>query len=246
MSLQLIEFENRKFYVSPNSKLEEDFWNLYSSKKWEYDYLLFMLANRNGKVFLDIGSWIGPVSLLMASCYEKVVSIDFDPVANESFKQNLLINQIMNVDLCEIGFSDRREKVKVSTDTLGSSMTSLFGNLNHKTVEVDVLRFDSFIKQCSYENDIGFIKIDCEGAEYKFLDQIYKFLDEHPVKVLVSYHPFVLKKPVYYFIKVYHWLMQIRFKRYYFKKNGGVIIKRPYRPLFRLSDNIPMADVLES
>lgn len=244
MFKRLIEFENNKLHVEGHSKLEDDFWDLYASRKWEYDYLNFMLANRHGRVFLDVGSWIGPVSLLMAGYYDKVVSVDLDPVANESFKRNLEINNIKNVELYELGFSNKADKVKVNTDSLGSSMTSLYGKLSQDTVEVKVMRFDDFIEQSTFKNEIGFIKIDCEGAEYKFLSQVYNFLTKHHAKVIISYHPFVIKKPRYYFVKIFHWLMQLRFRRFYFTKKG-LIVKEPFHPLFKLGDNLPMADVLE-
>lgn len=246
MPSQSIEIENRKFTVEYHSELETNFWQLYSHKKWEYAYLKFMLDNRNGNVFLDIGSWIGPVSLLMAGFYRKVISIDLDPVANKAFKRNLEINNITNVELHELGFSDSAGSLELSTQNLGSSKTSLYDKVTGDVVPVNLVRLDTFFENHSDKSEIGFIKIDCEGAEYKFLDQVYGLLRKRKLRVLVSYHPFVLDKPRYYIIKLSHWFRQLFFRRRYFLRDGTIIVKEPFQPVFRLTDNFPMADVLES
>jgi FkbM family methyltransferase len=232
--------------VISNSVLEENFWNLFAAGKWEPEYLFFMVNNRKGKVFLDIGSWIGPVTLLMSKHYDEVLSVDFDPVAIKSFMNNLSLNSISNVTLYELGLSDKTGIIRVGSEALGSSMTSLYTKPLSNSVEVKVIRFDEFVAKLKNKDSIGFIKIDCEGAEYKFLDQIYAFLRKQSVRVLISYHPFVLKKPYYYFIKLYHWLRQLQFTRYYFSTQHGVIVKKPFQPVFKLADNFPMADVIES
>lgn len=241
-----IRYNDTDFKVASNSAVEENFWNLLATEKWETEYLAFMVNNRKGSVFLDIGAWVGPVTLLMSRHYDEVLSVDFDPVAIRSFKNNLSMNSISNVTLYELGFSDRTGSIRISSDALGSSMTSLYTQPLNDTVEVQVVRFDKFVSQLTNRDSIGFIKIDCEGAEYKFLDQIYAFLRKQSVRVLISYHPFVLKRPTSYFIKLYHWTRQLQFTRYYFSKDNGVIVKKPFHPVFKLTDNFPLADVIES
>src|SRR5689334_5985545 len=119
---------------------EDNFWNAYQAGEWERTSLRFMIENRRGKVFLDIGSWIGPVSLLMSILYERVVAIDFDPVANKSFRRNLDLNNTKNVTLHEIGLSDQAGRVTINAENLGSSMTSLYGEASGNTLEVSLVR----------------------------------------------------------------------------------------------------------
>jgi FkbM family methyltransferase len=246
MSIRTISIEGQRFDVEAFSGKEEHFWNAYESGEWERTALKFMLEHRKGAVFLDIGSWIGPVSLLMSKYYEKVITVDFDPVANKSFRHNLSLNKTSNVTLHEIGLSDRAGKATVNADDLGSSETSLYGKPLGKTLEVDLIRFDEFINRLPERDRIGFIKIDCEGAEYKFLDQVYRFASRQKVMVTISYHPFVLRRPYYYVVKLYHWIRQLPFRRYYFTSAGNIVVKSRFVPLFRLVDNFPMADVIAS
>lgn len=244
MSLHEVEFSNKKFNVEATTRHEVDFWTLYNSKKWEQVNLQFMIDNVNGDIFVDIGSWIGPVSLLMSRYYDKVIAFDLDPVANEKFKNNLSLNSVANVSLYEVGFSDQAGVLEIDGEDLGKSVTSIYGNGQGKKIKVKIVRLDEFLASLPSQEKIGFIKIDCEGAEYKFLSQVYSFIRGRKIKVLISYHPFVLKKPGYYFTKLRHWLAQLPFERLYFTKEGNIISKKPYHPLFKLIDNFPMADVL--
>jgi FkbM family methyltransferase len=239
-----VEFAGKKFTVDAATPTEENFWTEFSNGRWEQVSLQFMIDHRKGATFVDIGSWIGPVSLLMSQLYRNVVSVDFDPVANKKFRKNLELNNVKNVSLHEIGLSDAEGTLRVNADDLGSSMTSIYGQVNDNSIEVKVQRFDEFMGSLPVA-DVGFIKIDVEGAEYKFLPQVYRFIRRTGATALVSYHPFVLRKPLYYFTKLKHWLLQLQFNRYYFTSDGRVVFRRRYVPLVRLADNFPMADVLK-
>ncbi len=80
---QLIEINQRghSFQVYVNNNDEDSFWKNYRTGEWEPETLDFILSHVKYGWFLDIGSWIGPVSLLMAGKYAKVISVDFDPLA---------------------------------------------------------------------------------------------------------------------------------------------------------------------
>lgn len=245
-NIKTIIIGNDSFLTIVDSPSEEIFWEKYCTGNWESTLLNFLVQHANGGVFLDIGSWIGPISLLMAKHYEKVIAIDLDPVANEKFKANCSINNIDNIVLNEIGFADRESVVFVDGSKLGSSETSIFQVDNNKAIPARVTRFDDFVNQLTEAENISFIKVDCEGAEYLFLTQIYKFIRKRRVKVSISYHPFVLSKYKYYFLKIVHWIIQLRYKRYYFTKEGQVITKKPYVPCWKNIDRLPLADIIES
>jgi FkbM family methyltransferase len=245
-NVRQVNFFDKSFVVEATTEHEQNFWELYNSKKWEQEYLKFMTSNVNGQIFVDIGSWIGPVSLLMSNYYDQIIAFDLDAVANNKFKKNIGLNNIKNIALFEMGFSDKAGTLQISADKLGHSVTSIYGNKAGKQIDVNVVRLDTFLKSFPDNKKIGFIKIDCEGAEYKFLSQVYRFIKRRRVKVLISYHPFVLKKPGYYFVKLRHWFSQLPFQRIYFTKDGKLVTRKPYQPLFKLVDNFPMADVIIS
>jgi FkbM family methyltransferase len=244
VAVRKIQFGGELFEVEVSSPAEQQFWDAYTSHQWEYQSLCFMMDNRRRSVFLDIGSWIGPVSLLMAKLYEKVVAVDMDPVANEKLRKNLALNRLSNVAIHPIALSNRSELVSVNSSYFGSSMTNLYTPPGDAGSAVNTIRFDEFVRSLAERDQIGFIKIDCEGAEYKFLFQVYAFVRKQRIMAHISYHPFVLKKPRYYFVKLIHWFTQLQFDRYYLSRKGHWIFRRRFVPQFRLTDNFPMADVI--
>jgi hypothetical protein len=139
--------------------------------------------------------------------------------------------------------------MQIDATHLGESTTSLFSEIpksDGNKLSVRVTRFPTFIKSIQNFEKISFIKIDCEGAEYLFLGDVYQFIRGRKIIVHISYHPWVVAKPKYYFTKLFHWIKQLKYKRYYFTKSGMLIIKQPYSPLFSLGDRFPMADFIES
>lgn len=58
------------------------FWDLYRQDGWEPETQALVRANlKPGDLFLDIGAWIGPVTLWALDCGAFVIAIEPDPVA---------------------------------------------------------------------------------------------------------------------------------------------------------------------
>lgn len=246
MTIRDIRFKEVNFKVYLHTDAHQTFWNNYSMGKWEETTLNFLLENKRDGYFLDIGSWIGPVSLLMSNFYEKVISVDLDPEANRIFSENVRLNNIQNIEHYCHGLGDLEKQIEIDADDLGSSTTNIFNANSSKKIKVLIKKFSDFITNIPDHEKINFIKIDCEGAEYTFLGQLYDYLSNRQLVAIISYHPWVIRKPRYYFIKLYHWIRQLKFKRYYFRKDGTILTMKPFSPLFALYDRFPMADVIES
>lgn len=247
MTKKRIRKGKTEFIVDLGSIEEEKFWTSYENDDWETQALKFLQGNIQGGYFLDIGSWIGPVTLLMAKHYEKVIAVDLDPVANERFAINVGLNNLKNIDHYNIGLGHKTEEIEINADKLGSSLTSIFESTSSNKIKVKIVRFVEFISKLPNHEKIKFIKIDCEGAEYTFLSQVYKYIHGKNILVIISYHPWVLKKSKYYFSKLYHWLKQLTFKRYYFNKDDSILVKQSYQPLFfKGGEKFPMADIIQS
>lgn len=58
--------------------------------KWEPGtfHILDLFKNDKG-ILIDIGAWIGPITLYSASLFNKIVSIEADPVAIEALTANI-------------------------------------------------------------------------------------------------------------------------------------------------------------
>jgi len=67
-----------------------EFWRLYNAGKWEPEtHALLKEVLKPGDLFVDIGAWIGPVSLWALELGASVVAVEPDPVALEELERQL-------------------------------------------------------------------------------------------------------------------------------------------------------------
>ena len=75
------------------TKLDRAFWTRWLPNGWEADTFDFIENHvREGTVVLDIGAWIGPISLYAAALGGRVISLEPDPVAYASLAENVRLN----------------------------------------------------------------------------------------------------------------------------------------------------------
>ena len=79
-----IHFKKKKFLVAPTNY--QNFWNNFSN--WEQNDLDFLSQiGEENKIFIDIGAWIGPYTLVAASMGMKVYAFEPDKVAFQELKK---------------------------------------------------------------------------------------------------------------------------------------------------------------
>ncbi len=80
-------------YHNPSVSIEqrwERFWAVYHQDGWEPETkALVREVLKPGDIFVDIGAWIGPVSLWARECLAEVIAIEPDPVAIPELKRRL-------------------------------------------------------------------------------------------------------------------------------------------------------------
>ena len=72
-----------------------EFWQGVESQTWKQSTLAVLdwyLSNKPHSVFLDIGAWIGPLSLYAAHLAKAVYAIEADPIAFSALNANLKLN----------------------------------------------------------------------------------------------------------------------------------------------------------
>lgn len=177
-------------------------------------HMLDMFQNKEDGVFIDIGAWIGPLTLYAAHKYDKVIAIEADPFANISLKANVKSNDFKNVQIIDRAISNTDdENVKFGGNgPLGNSESTLMVNdknyeditkkytdLTHnthtETVNVKTITLDKIIKTTDLDvSKISFIKIDIEGSEKLVLPHIKDFLISCNAPLHLSLHPGFLEK----------------------------------------------------
>lgn len=163
-----------------------EFWNNHFSF-WEEDTFDFIFKYLDKeKIFIDIGAWIGPISLIAAQHSKQCICFEPDEIAYNEFIQNIELNNIKNISLENKAISIHKQ-IQLGAPSLGESMTRDECNENSKTYECLNL-LEIFTKYNILEKDVSVLKIDVEGHESELLQD--KFLWDLNVPMYISLHPF--------------------------------------------------------
>ncbi|MCD7109678.1 FkbM family methyltransferase [Rhizobium sp. DKSPLA3] len=179
------------------------FWDNLSNGIWEYDTLqtIKQLVGPRS-LFIDVGAWIGPITLLAASCGANVVSFEPDPAAYEELQNNLAANQpaFENVITINSAIGSAAEEITLYTRRAGNSETSIFQT--HERFGENVECTESFkVKMLDLRSEIAnryraerhdniIVKIDVEGAEFHFFADVAPYLASIGATILLSTHSF--------------------------------------------------------
>lgn len=163
-----------------------EFWNSHFSS-WEEDTFNFIFKYLNKeKTFVDIGAWIGPISLIAAQHSKQCICFEPDEIAYDEFTQNIKLNNIKNIFLENKAVSIHKQ-IQLGAPILGTSMTRDGYNANSKTY--DCLSLAEILSKYNLsEKNISVLKIDVEGHESELLQD--KFLWDLNIPMHISLHPF--------------------------------------------------------
>jgi FkbM family methyltransferase len=186
-----IQRDGFRFTVE-DERIEEgyDFWTVFENRTWEPELdniLRYYLKPEMDLV--DIGAWIGPITLMATSLCRHVWAIEPDPVAARLLRTNIaLSNCKQSVTVREVAINDSCSPVALSPTSggkFGDSMTSIWNT--GEILEVAGYTIETLFQQCHIDSAC-LIKIDVEGAEEKFLPQAKPFLQSLGVPILLSLH----------------------------------------------------------
>lgn len=163
------------------------FWRDHFLKGWEQSTFDFILPRLDkNKVFIDIGAWIGPISLVASHFSRKCICFEPDEVAYKEFRDNIKLNGINNIILENKAISIH-SNIKLGAYQLGKSDTR--DSCLENSFEVNCLNpseiFDKFIIK---QNEVSVIKIDIEGHEQVLLKN-HSLLWDLNVPMQISLHP---------------------------------------------------------
>jgi FkbM family methyltransferase len=134
------------------------------------EYGLFNININKDETFIDVGANIGIVSIYVKKKFGcKIISFEPSPYNIENFKANILLNgfNLSDFDIYEKAVTDIDNDI-VNISKIQNNMggcTILSNNENSNSVET--ISLSNFIT-----SDVSYIKIDCEGSEYKIIPSI--------------------------------------------------------------------------
>lgn len=181
----IVKKRETEFNVEYTPAISEKFWKT-EFASWEEDTFEFISKNLNKKkVFLDIGAWIGPMSLYASYHSKSCIAFEPDVVAYTELGKNIKANNIKNI-FTEFKSVSIYETIQLGALFLGHSCTSSLDTRNTFT-SVSMSIDEILLKYNLDENNISVIKIDIEGHEEELLKD--ETLINLNVPMHISFHP---------------------------------------------------------
>lgn len=135
--------------------------------------------------FVDAGANIGAYTLNIGKLLTKgeVFSFEPNPRALVYLKENIKINKLNNINVVEMGLSDKDEIVALYTP----SLTTASINKNQASSEKEVIQLTTLDAYCSKHNisNVDVLKIDTEGHEMKCLTGANDIIKQTKKMILV-------------------------------------------------------------
>lgn len=171
--------------------INHEFWK---EENWEkFTYSCLKQFSQSDKIFIDIGAWIGPISLVASKLNRTCHSIEPDPISFSQLKENINLNNIKNIICHNIAITNKTEILTLGNDEeMGTSNTRI--NAIKNLFKIQGVSLNEFINNLNISQDeISMIKIDTEGAEIDILQDI--FFESYKGPLHLSIHtPFYLNK----------------------------------------------------
>ena len=164
------------------------------------EYKLKNIDFKPGDVVIDIGANVGCVSVFLAKKfpYLKIYSYEAHPVNYKNLLKNIEINKIENIVPNNFIVLDKDDDgVDIELNRHNSGSTSIF-KTNSKSPEsfnVKTISLDTIIEKNNI-NDIKFLKLDCEGSEFRILNNSKKIHNISIENIAVEIHTFVNNESV--------------------------------------------------
>lgn len=179
------------FRVNPDDMA---FWRSVSQGRWESE--TFAILDRFLKPdldFIDIGAWIGPLTLYAAGRSRRVLAVEPDFHAYRCLLENLELNRLRNIVTFQAALGARTEirRMTVMEGQPGNSLTRLTDREDGDTFEVPGLSWTDWARLANL-GKVSLLKIDIEGGEFELLPAMMEFLAKRKTPLLLSLHlPFL-------------------------------------------------------
>jgi FkbM family methyltransferase len=191
----LLKFRSKKYGYEFCCRNNKDDFKVMSIHE---DEIIEHFILKEGDIVVDIGAHIGLYTIIASKhvgLKGKVVAIEAEPGNFEILTSNTKLNQLTNVISLNSAVSSKEGKVKLYMpyEELGhtkyhSIMLERVGEAEKTFVEVNANTLDNLLPQNGIE-EVNWIKIDVEGAEYEVLKGAAKSLSKSKeIALLIEIH----------------------------------------------------------
>lgn len=187
-----IEFRGKTFTVALHTKFDRAFW-LKHLPNWERGTFDFLDAHvEPGSVFLDIGSWIGPIGLYAAARGARVIALEPDPVSIVSLTDNAALNNAAlpgSLEVLNSGFDAKPGTITIygNHKGFGTSGSSSTGR-GLRSVSLPTTTAEDLISMVGDQRPVV-IKVDIEGHEFFCAEALAGLRRALDATLVMSLHP---------------------------------------------------------
>jgi FkbM family methyltransferase len=242
-------YKSMKFLKLGNPRLMKVYAREYDYKYYcrleEFDPyreedIVKLFRPKEADIVVDIGAHIGKYTIIaskMVGSEGKVIAIEAHPVNYDTLRQNIVINKLSNVIALNYAVHSKETIVKLYEHGQEEGFT-IYNTImsertmtprNQKYIEVKANTLDSLLLQNGI-NQVNWIKIDVEGAEYEVLMGATNILSSSKdISLLIEIHNLVATNKNFY-DAIIHLLESKNYKLLFEKTYEGgerhIIMKR--------------------
>jgi len=158
--------QGSKMFLDPDDRLELSINGVYG----EYETQIMKNHIKKGDVVIDVGANIGYFTLLYSRLVGekgKVIAFEPEPKNFELLKKNIEINNYDNVIIEQKAVSDSNGTLNLFlADNMANHKIYQLSESYDKSIPIESVILDDYLKEHNLTDKINFIKIDVEGAEY--------------------------------------------------------------------------------
>jgi FkbM family methyltransferase len=185
------------------------------------DDIIEHFTPKEGDVVVDVGAHIGLYTIIASKrvgINGKVVSIEADPGNFEMLNRNIRLNKLSNIIPLNYAAYSKETKIKLyfpskeSRHTIYNTVMSDRAQNEEKFVEVNANTLDYILQQQKgiKQEQVNWIKIDVEGAEFEVLKGAHNILSKNKdIALLIEVHNLGgggtnLYRPIVEFLSMYN------------------------------------------
>jgi FkbM family methyltransferase len=157
-----------------------------------------LFCPKEGDIVVDVGAHIGKYTIIaskMVGSKGKVIAIEAHPVNYDILKKNIVINKLSNVIALNYAVYSTEILVKLyepgqeqGFTIYNTIMTDRISSNSQKYIQVKANTLDSLLLENGI-NQVNWIKIDVEGAEYEVLKGANSILSSSKdISLLIEIH----------------------------------------------------------
>jgi FkbM family methyltransferase len=167
------------------------YWDQANSGQWETETFDVIDSHADAATtVVDIGAWIGPITLYSGRVARRVIAIEPDPVAFRQLEANLSLNpDLTNISVINAAVATRSGNIRLGVrDQPGDSTSSVLVGGSSEGWDVKAVTLDEILSHVPSTEKV-FFKIDIEGYEFELIDEIVRVAVSRNAPVYLSLHP---------------------------------------------------------